>query len=250
MFACPGLSHVRIVGHPEEELDAGALARFDALAARRVNGEPLAYLIGEREFYGRDFRVGPAVLIPRPETEHLVEAALSRQGGESARVVDLGCGSGAIAITLALEAPLWQVSAVDLSAEALKLARANAERLGAAVTFCEGSWYRALPPAERYDLIVSNPPYIAVQDRHLEQGDVRFEPRMALTDGDDGLSCLREIAAGAVERLLPGGWLMLEHGFDQGSAVRTLLLHQGLQAVETLPDLAGLDRVTLGRAAK
>jgi len=249
MHAWPGLTHARIIGHPEDSLGPEVLARFDALAARRGQGEPLAYLLGVREFYGRDFGVTPAVLIPRPETEHLVEAALARIGSRAAHAVDLGCGSGAIAVTLALEAPSWRVTAVDLSPQALELARANAVRLGASVDFVLGSWYQPLPPGARYDLIASNPPYIASGDVHLEQGDIRFEPRMALTDGEDGLSCLRTIADGARERLLPGGWLMVEHGYDQGEAVRALFRERGLLEVATLPDLAGLDRVTLGRGA-
>ena len=241
-----GFSPAKLVGYPELELTAEQEAAYCALAQRRLAGEPVAYLLGEREFYGRPFRVSPAVLIPRPETEHLVEAALAKVGRRPARVVDLGCGSGAIAVTLALEAPEWQVSAVDLSDAALTVARANATQLAAPVAFYQGSWYAPLPQPAVFDLIVSNPPYIAAADRHLDEGDVRFEPRLALTDEDDGLVCLREIAAGAPERLVPGGWLMVEHGYDQGDAVRALFRAAGLAEVETLPDLAGLDRVTLG----
>ncbi|WP_215781281.1 MULTISPECIES: peptide chain release factor N(5)-glutamine methyltransferase [unclassified Paludibacterium] len=247
MHVVPDLTHARIVAYPEHELQSGVYAAFCRLAQRRVDGEPLAYLLGQREFYGRPFAVSPSVLIPRPETEHLVEAALARQGRGPAQVLDLGCGSGAIAVTLALEAPQWQVTAVDLSPDALAVARGNAERLQATVRFHQGSWFEPLASSACFDLIVSNPPYIAAQDHHLGEGDVRFEPRMALTDGADGLSCLRAIAAGAPSRLQPGGWLMVEHGYDQGEAVRALFLAQGLQQVETLPDLAGLDRVTLGR---
>lgn len=243
--AAPELSHARIVAYPEQTLSAEQDASFRALAARRAAGEPVAYLIGRREFYGRDFAVGPQVLIPRPETEHLIEAALQRAGGRAARVVDLGTGSGAIATTLALEAPEWRVCAVDLSPEALVVARGNAERLGAKVEFLQGSWYQPLPDAWRFDLIVSNPPYIRADDEHLGQGDVRFEPRMALTDEADGLACLRAIAAGAPQRLLPGGSLMVEHGYDQGPAVRQLFAAVGLVQVETIVDLAGLDRITV-----
>ncbi len=243
--AAPALTHARIVAYPEQALSAEEEANFRVLAARRAAGEPVAYLIGRREFYGRDFTVGPQVLIPRPETEHLIEAALQRFGGRAACVVDLGTGSGAIATTLALEAPEWRVRAVDLSPEALTIARGNAERLGAQVEFHQGSWYQALPADAVFDLIVSNPPYIRSDDEHLGQGDVRFEPRMALTDEADGLACLREIAAGAPRRLLPGGWLMVEHGYDQGPAVRGLFAAAGLQQVETIVDLAGLDRITL-----
>ncbi|SME98445.1 peptide chain release factor N(5)-glutamine methyltransferase [Pseudogulbenkiania subflava] len=244
-----GFAPAKLVGYPELELSPEQESAFVALAERRLSGEPIAYLLGEREFYGRPFLVSPAVLIPRPETEHLVEAALAKVGRSPAQVVDLGCGSGAIAATLALEAPEWQVSAVDVSDAALAIARQNAARLAAPVTFFLGSWYAPLPQGAIFDLIVSNPPYIAAADRHLGEGDVRFEPRLALTDENDGLSCLREIAAGAPERLVPGGWLMVEHGYDQGDAVRALFRAAGLAEVETLADLAGLDRVTLGRKA-
>ncbi len=245
----PGLTHARMIADPDLPLTEDEAECFKQLAQRRLQGEPMAYLLGEREFYGRCFRVSPAVLIPRPETEHLVEAALARLGPAPAQVVDLGCGSGAIAVTLALEAPAWQVQAVDLSPAALEVARGNAEQLGAVVHFHQGSWYQPLGGQEGFDLIVSNPPYIEQHDHHLAEGDVRFEPRMALTDEDDGLSCLREIIAGAPARLKTGGWLMLEHGFDQGDAVRQLLLAAGLQQVATLPDLAGLDRVSMGQLA-
>lgn len=244
-----GLGPAKLVGYPELELTVEQEEAYCRLAERRLAGEPIAYLLGEREFYGRPFRVSPAVLIPRPETEHLVEAALAKVGRRPARVVDLGCGSGAIAVTLALEAPEWQVSAVDVSEAALTVARGNAAQLAAPVTFYQGSWYVPLPETAVFDLIVSNPPYIAATDHHLDEGDVRFEPRLALTDEDDGLSCLREIAAGTQSRLLPGGWLMVEHGYDQGVSVRELFRAAGLAEVETLPDLAGLDRVTLGRKA-
>lgn len=243
----PGLTHARLIADPDLPLSQAEAALFEQLARRRLQGEPMAYLLGEREFYGRCFQVSPAVLIPRPETEHLVEAALQRQGPSAAKVVDLGCGSGAIAVTLALEAPAWQVQAVDLSAAAIAVAERNAQQLGASVCFHQGSWYQPLAGLGRFDLIVSNPPYIERGDYHLDEGDVRFEPRMALTDEDDGLACLRAIIAGAPAHLQAGGWLMLEHGYDQGAAVRQLLSQAGLQAVETLPDLAGLDRVSLGR---
>lgn len=243
----PGLTHARMIADPDLPLTETEAAQFTQLAQRRLQGEPMAYLLGEREFYGRNFQLTPAVLIPRPETEHLVEAALQQLGPQPASVVDLGCGSGAIAVTLALEAPAWQVQALDLSVDALAVARSNADRLGAAVRFHQGSWYQPLGEQRDFDLIVSNPPYIEKHDHHLDEGDVRFEPRMALTDEGDGLDCLREIIAGAPERLKPGGWLMLEHGYDQGVAVRQLLLDAGLQSVKTLPDLAGLDRVSLGQ---
>ncbi|OHX19401.1 peptide chain release factor N(5)-glutamine methyltransferase [Chromobacterium sphagni] len=248
MHAWPGLSHATIVGYPERELAEDIAMVFDALAARRLAGEPMAYLLGVREFYGRDFAVSPAVLIPRPETEHLIEQALSRlDAAQPARVVDLGTGSGIIAVTLALQAPQWRVSAVDLSAEALEVASGNAAALGAQVDFRHGSWFDPLAPDDRFELIVSNPPYIERGDRHLGEGDLRFEPRGALTDEVDGLACLREIAAGAPARLLPAGWLMVEHGYDQGAAVRGLFCAAGLLQVETIRDLAGQDRITIGQ---
>jgi len=244
----PGLTHARMIADPDLPLTEGEAARFEQLAQRRLQGEPMAYLLGEREFYGRPFRVSPAVLIPRPETEHLVEAALQRVATlEAKRVLDLGCGSGAIAITLALEAPAWEVQAVDLSPAALEVASGNAQQLGAEVQFHLGSWYQPLAGQGEFDLIVSNPPYIEQHDHHLDEGDVRFEPRMALTDEADGLMCLRTIIDGAPSRLKAGAWIMLEHGYDQGPAVRDLLRQAGLQQVETLADLAGLDRVTLGQ---
>jgi release factor glutamine methyltransferase len=249
MHLLPDLTHARIVAHPELELEQDIYTRFCSLLARRQAGEPIAYLLGAREFFGRPFMVGPAVLIPRPETEHLVEAALQRQGLASAAVLDLGCGSGAISVTLALEAPAWQLTAVDLSSDALAVARRNAQLLGASVDFYQGSWFDPLPLDARFNLIVSNPPYIASDDHHLDEGDVRFEPRMALTDGADGLECLRLIACAAPGRLLADGWLMVEHGYDQGPAVRALFAAQGLSRVETLRDLAGQERVTLGQKA-
>ncbi|RXZ44991.1 peptide chain release factor N(5)-glutamine methyltransferase [Crenobacter cavernae] len=246
--AASGLSRAQLIARGDAEAPADVAAAFRTLAEARLRGEPIAYLVGEREFYGRPFRVAPGVLIPRPETEHLVEAALARVGRDRrCKVVDLGTGSGIVAVTLALEAPAWRVSAGDVSPDALAIARDNAARLLAPVQFFEGSWYEALPTGERYDLIVSNPPYIAAGDGHLDQGDLRFEPRGALTDEADGLACLRTLADGAAGRLLPGGWLMVEHGYDQGDAVRALFVAAGLASVQTLADLAGLDRVTLGQ---
>ncbi|MEQ6292071.1 peptide chain release factor N(5)-glutamine methyltransferase [Vogesella sp. GCM10023246] len=242
-----GLSHAAMVSAGPDTLPAAQWQSFAQLAARRLAGEPVAYLLGRREFYGREFVVSPAVLIPRPETEHLVEAALDKVGrNKAAQVVDLGTGSGIIACTLALEAPQWQLAAVDLSPVALAVAQDNAANLGAAVQFYHGSWLSPLPADMRFDAIVSNPPYIERHDHHLDEGDVRFEPRMALTDEYDGLACLREIAASAPGCLLSGGWLLVEHGYDQGAACRALFAAAGLQQVATLPDLAGNDRVTLG----
>ncbi len=243
-----GMSRAQLITRDREPLAADTLATLNALAERRAQGEPMAYILGEREFYGRSFTVSPAVLIPRPETEHLVEAALAHlpQGG---RVWDLGTGSGAIALTIALERPDAQVRASDISPDALAVAAQNARRLGANIEFAHGSWFAVDKPSEQhsYDIIVSNPPYIEAGDAHLHQGDLRFEPPHALTDFSDGLSCIRALAAGAADYLKPGGWLLIEHGYDQGAAAREILQAAGWQDVATLADLAGLDRITLGR---
>lgn len=242
-----GLSRARLMAFPETVPDAQQVQQFLQLQQRRVDGEPVAYLLGEREFYGRPFRVSPAVLIPRPETEMLVDLALHHlRGVVQPRVLDLGTGSGAIAVSVALELPAAEVWAVDISAEALAVARHNAAALGARVQLLPSDWYAALDPGLHFDLILSNPPYIEADDVHLQQGDLRFEPATALTDFADGLSCLRHIYQGAVTRLRPGGRVYAEHGYNQGEACRELCRQAGLQAVETLPDLAGLDRVTGG----
>jgi len=229
---------------PEKMLAPPAQHVFDALLARRVTGEPLAYLLGEAAFRGRVFQVSPAVLIPRPETDVLIELALEKLQGMSApRVLDLGTGSGIVAISLALECPSASVVAIDLSADALIVARNNAGRLGAHVDCRQGDWF--LPVAgERFDIIVSNPPYVADGDPHLALNGLPFEPQMALTDGADGLACIRHIVATAVEHLKPGGWLFFEHGYDQGDASRNLLAAAGFKAAVTFPDLAGIDRVS------
>ena len=243
-----GFSHAYLVAHGDTPLPDTLTAELNALAARRHNGEPMAYLLGEREFYGRLFRVSPAVLIPRPETELLVEAVLARLP-ENGSVWDLGTGSGAIALTLALERPDAAVHASDVSAAALAVAQENARQLSANATFALGSWFDAAPPVlhGNFDILVSNPPYIETGDVHLQQGDLRFEPQQALTDFNDGLSCIRTLAASALPYLRHGGWLLLEHGFNQGEAARALLAQHGFTEIETLPDLAGLDRITLGR---
>lgn len=242
-----GLTRESLIAFPERELDERLCTRFADWCARRRAGEPLAYLVGEKEFYGRAFQVTPAVLIPRPETELLVEAALAiAQGQRDLRVLDLGTGSGCIAITLALELPNAVVTAVDQSAEALTLASRNADALGAVVNFVQSDWFSAVQGP--FDLIVSNPPYIAAADPHLPA--LRFEPASALTDQADGLQCLRQIAQGAPAHLSPGGWLLVEHGFDQGKAVRALFMQAGLSHVQTRNDLAQLERVCLGQHAK
>lgn len=242
-----GCSAVWLEVHADDALEAASLQRFEALVQRRAEGEPVAYLLGQREFYGRDFLVSSAVLIPRSDTELLVELALSKAAGLAApRVLDLGTGSGCIAITLALELPVASVVAVDASAKALEVARANAQQLGARVEFHGGSWFAPLD-GRRFDIIVSNPPYIAEGDRHLSQGDVRFEPISALTSGASGLDDIRLIAAESPTHLSAGGWLLLEHGYDQADAVAAILAAEGFVDVEQHLDLAGILRVTAGR---
>lgn len=242
-----GASAAQVAAFPERALDTAAATRYCDWLARRIAGEPVAYLLGEREFYGRMFATSPAVLIPRPDTECLVEAALARiRQLPAARVVDLGTGSGAIAVTLALEAPQAVVCAVDVSSAALAVAQDNARRLGGPVRFVLGDWLAPLA-GERFDLIVSNPPYIAAEDEHLGQGDLRFEPRSALASGADGLDDIRRIVTAAPAQLVPGGWLLLEHGYQQGEPVRDLLAQAGLGDIETLLDLAGNPRVSVAR---
>lgn len=224
---------------------------FESLVAARERGEPVAYLIGWRAFRALDLLVTPAVLIPRPETELLVELALARipQQAEVA-LADLGTGSGAIALALAHERPLARVLATDASADALAVARANAERLGLAnVAFARGDWCAALGEA-RFDLIVSNPPYIAAADPHLREGDLRHEPAAALASGSDGLDAIRTIVAQAPMHLREGGWLLFEHGWDQAERVRGLLAAAGFVDAHSAVDLEGRDRVTLGRAPR
>lgn len=239
-----GCSHTELLMAPERPLELPARQMFDAFLARRVAGEPLAYLTGEAEFRGRVFQVSPAVLIPRPETEVLIDLALDRLHGLAApRVVDLGTGSGIVAVSLALECTAARVVAVDLSPAALAVAKNNAGRLRAPVEFFAGDWLAPLA-GERFDLIVSNPPYVADGDPHLALNGLPFEPQMALTDGADGLACIRRIVAAAAAHLNPGGWLLFEHGYDQGEASRNLLTAAGFKAASTFPDLAGIDRVS------
>ncbi len=259
-----------LIAHDDELLDEDALLAFAALVARRAGGEPVAYLVGYREFFGRRFAVSPAVLIPRPETELLIELALARVGAGAlcvpgnplARreaesrvcrdrgqltpgILDLGTGSGCIAITLALELPLSRVTAADSSGAALQVAASNARSLGASLRLLQGDWYSGLG-GERFDLIVSNPPYIAAGDPHLASGDLRHEPGQALASGADGLDALRIIIAGALRHLTPGGALMIEHGYNQADAVRWLMGDAGFSDIKAHADLAGVLRVTAG----
>ncbi|MGH8084754.1 MAG: peptide chain release factor N(5)-glutamine methyltransferase [Lysobacter sp.] len=240
--------HSWLYAHGDDELDADALARFEALLARRRAGEPVAYLVGHRGFWRFDLQVSPATLIPRPETELLVELALQRLPTDRPlRVADLGTGSGAIALALAHERPRAEVVATDASTGALVVAAANARTLGLdTVQFRQGDWLAPLA-AERFDLIASNPPYIAEGDAHLGEGDLRFEPASALASGIDGLDAIRRIVTAAPAHLVPGGWLLLEHGLEQGDAVRALLVSAGLVEVGTAQDLEHRDRVSFGR---
>jgi len=240
-----GVNRSWMISHDTDPLPDAAWARFDALAQRRLAGEPIAYLLGTRSFMEWDFEVGPAVLIPRPETELLVETVLQAVADQARpRLVDLGTGSGAIAISLALLRPDAEVHASDLSAGALALAQRNAERLGATVQFHQGSWYEALPDGLQFDAIASNPPYISSNDPHLELGDLRFEPPGALTDFQDGLSALRQLACNAPQWLRPGGVIWMEHGWNQAATVRQYLREAGLSAVASLQDLAGIERIS------
>ena len=237
-----GVTHAALEAHPEREVSPRETADFHTLAMRRAAGEPIAYLTGHREFYGLEFHVTPAVLIPREETELLVEIAVEKP---ARRILDLGTGSGCLAIAVARELPRAQVTAVDVSAAALDVARENAARHGATVRFVQGDWFAPLG-GERFDLILANPPYVAEADPHLAQGDVRFEPRSALAAGPDGLEDIRRIVAGAAAHLVAGGRLVFEHGYDQAQAVAALLAQAGFVAIEQRRDLAGIPRVTGG----
>ncbi|RXZ33883.1 peptide chain release factor N(5)-glutamine methyltransferase [Oxalobacteraceae bacterium CAVE-383] len=246
-----GLSRMQLITHDEQVLTPAQSETLQQLIRRRQQGEPIAYLTGQREFYGLMLRVTPDVLIPRPETELLVELALARlpAGG---RVLDMGTGSGAIAVAIAHERPDAEVTALDVSPAALAVAAENAGRRMSPIRFIESDWYRALgeQPAQNepqsFDVIVANPPYIVAGDTHLAQGDLRFEPVNALTDHGDGLSALRTIIAGAPAHLRAGGWLLMEHGYDQAAAVRELLELQGFREVRSWRDLAGIERVSGG----
>jgi release factor glutamine methyltransferase len=265
-----GFAREQLVLRAPDTLPAAIAQTYASLVARRLAGEPVAYLLGVREFYGRRFAVAPGVLIPRPETELLVELGLEKiaacwlsvnRSGRNLRVLELGVGSGAVIGSLALEcADRWPENAhsmgffgVDAATDALAQAAHNLARLGAAHALValadlrQGDWFTPFA-GERFDLIVSNPPYIAVGDAHLTQGDLRFEPAMALASGADGLEAIRHIVAKAPEHLQADGWLLLEHGHDQALAVRGLMQAAGLTEIRSALDLAGIERVTLGRA--
>ena len=236
---------------PERELDAAQQATLQTWLARRLNGEPIAHLVGEREFWSLPLKVSPATLIPRPDTEVLVEQALTKIPQGPCAVLDLGTGTGAIALALKSERPELDVWAVDRMADAAALARENSAALGLPIEVRDGSWFEPLGEPDRdetprFAVIVSNPPYIDGADPHLEQGDVRFEPRSALVADDAGLADIRHIVAHAPAYLLPDGWLLLEHGWDQGEAVRQLLRDGGYREVATVRDYGDNDRVTLG----
>lgn len=246
-----GRDRAWLFAHGDDPLSEPEASAFGALLARREAGEPLAYLLGRRGFWTLDLQVSPATLIPRPETERLVELALERLPADHRlRVADLGTGTGAIALAIASERPQAEVVATDVSEAALQVAQQNARSNEVAnVVFRYGSWLAPLA-RESFDLIASNPPYIADGDPHLGQGDLRFEPPSALSSGADGLDAIREIVATAPSHLLPGGWLLLEHGWEQGEAIRGLLQAAGFIDVATEVDLEQRDRVTLGRVTE
>jgi release factor glutamine methyltransferase len=243
---CLGQTRAWLYTWPEAEVAAECALRFQQLLAQRERGEPIAYLVGEREFWSLPLLVDRATLIPRPETETLVTWALELALPDDASVLDLGTGSGAIALAVASAKPAWQVTALDASEAALQLARANGERSGLPrVRFLHSHWYAAVR-GRRFHALLSNPPYIDGDDPHLSRGDLRFEPRSALVSGENGLADLRHLVAGAPAHLLDGGWLLLEHGFEQAAAVRALLLAAGFGQVSTRCDLAGRERVSGG----
>lgn len=245
-----GKTRTALFARPEFVPTPQQCAQFGELVQSRRDGRPIAYLVGQRAFWSLDLAVSPAVLIPRAETEVLVEQALVRIPPHAAyAIADLGTGSGAIALALARERPQARVLATDASADALEVARGNASRLGIAnVAFAQGDWCAALGDA-RFDLIVSNPPYLADGDAHLQQGDLRHEPRAALASGADGLDAIRCIVHGAPAHLRSGAWLLLEHGWQQGPAVRELLRDAGFSEVVSVPDLEQRERVSGGRVA-
>ena len=240
------VNHAWIISHAEETLSAEQINAFNALIERRLAGEPMAYILGQREFYGLNLKTTSATLVPRPDTEALVESALAKISVDTpSNVLDLGTGSGAIALAIASQRRLANITAVDFSEEALQVARENAVSLNLNhVAFLQSSWFDGLAN-RKFDLIVSNPPYIAKDDVHLQQGDLRFEPITALASGIDGLDDIRVIVANAPQHLNQNAWLMLEHGYDQADAVSRLLADRGFAQVSHALDLAGIQRVTM-----
>lgn len=241
-----GLSRIQLITQSEQVLGDTEIEQIKDLFQRRQLGEPIAYLTGEREFYGLSFKVSPAVLIPRPETELLVELAIQYLP-PAGRLLDMGTGSGAIAVAVAHARPDVSVTALDVSAAALEIAQLNAEHHQLKLTFICSDWFAALDRLNRYDVIVSNPPYIVAGDQHLTLDDLRFEPVNALTDHADGLSALRTLSKHAAHYLSPNGYLLMEHGYDQAAAVRALLTAADFAAVESWRDLAGIERVSGGK---
>jgi release factor glutamine methyltransferase len=241
LAAATGFSEASVLAHPERQLPLQVEKSFFEMTRRRAAGEPVAYILGRKEFYGLELTVTPAVLIPRPETELLVDLALARK---PASVVDVGTGSGAIALAIKRHLPAARVIATDASAAALEVAKRNAVRFGLDVELRHGRWFEPLA-GERFEAIISNPPYVMADDPHLP--DLGFEPRFAIEAGDDGLDAFRVLAREAPAHLLPGGWLLVEHGAGQHEAVRTLLEAAGLETTESWPDLAGIPRVSGGK---
>lgn len=241
LAAATGFSEASVLAHPERELPFDVQNSFLEMAKRRAAGEPVAYILGRKEFYGLELAVNPAVLIPRPETELLVDLALARN---PASVLDVGTGSGAIALAIKRHLPRARVVATDASAAALEVARRNSVRYGLDVELRHGRWFEPLA-GERFEAIICNPPYVAVGDPHI--AGLQFEPRFAFESGADGLDALRVVAREAPAHLLPGGWLLLEHGAGQHDAVRALLEAAGLETTECWPDLAGIPRVSGGK---
>jgi len=241
LAAASGFSGASLLAHPERELPGEVRDAFLGLAARRARGEPVAYILGRKEFYGLELAVAPTVLIPRPETELLVELALAREPGS---LLDLGTGSGAVALAVKRHRPGARVVAVESSAAALVIARRNAARHALEVELRHGRWFEPVA-GERFDVVLANPPYVAAGDPHLEE--LKFEPREALVAGPEGLEAIREIVRGLAAHLGPGGWFFAEHGLGQDAAVRELLARAGLEAVRSWPDLAGIARVSGGR---
>ncbi len=243
------VDHVWLITHAYDELSEKDYHNIQLLIKRRINGDPIAYILGEREFYGLPLKVTQDTLIPRPDTETLVEAALAKINAKTETVLDLGTGSGAVALAIAKNSPNVMVTAVDFSNSALDVAEENAETLAIDnVQFIKSDWFTEVE-GQTFDLIVSNPPYIELQDPHLDQGDLRFEPGIALVSGKDGLDDIRRIVQDCLVFLKPQGWLMLEHGYNQAEAAQGLMAEAGLIEVATVNDLGGNQRVTFGKSA-